>query len=92
MLSTPVPKLRQILSLRLYFYPKSGKIEKDTKNGNQRAILFFLAWLSDKVHKKNIWNPSPVLIWNLWFYLGIKYLGKIMIKNMRSYAIVIRKI
>jgi hypothetical protein len=40
MLSTPVPELKQILSLRRCFYPNLGKKEKGTKNKNQRAILF----------------------------------------------------
>jgi hypothetical protein len=84
--------IKQILSPRICFYPKFGEIEKGTKNRDQRAILFFLAWLSDKIQGKNIWNPSPVVFWNLWFYLGIEYLSKVMIKNNRSYAIVIRKI
>jgi hypothetical protein len=42
-LSTPVPKIKQILSPRICFYPNFGEIEKGTKNRNQRAILFFLA-------------------------------------------------
>jgi hypothetical protein len=74
------------------FLPKPWKIEKGTKKWKPEGNIIFLAWLSDKVHKKNIWNPSPVLIWNLWFYLGIEYLSKIMIKNNRTYAIVIKNI
>jgi hypothetical protein len=80
MLSTSVPKIKQNLSPRTCFYSNFGKIEKDTKNRNQRAILFLLACLSDKVQGKNIWNPSPVLFWNLEFNLCIEYLSEIKIK------------
>jgi hypothetical protein len=92
MLSTPVPKIKQILSPRTCFYSNFGKIEKDTKNSNQRAILFFLACLNDKVQVKNIWDPSPVLFWNLGFDLGIEYLSEIKIKNNGTYEIMLRKI
>jgi hypothetical protein len=54
MLSTTVPKIKQILSPRICFYPNLGKIKNGTKNRNQRAILFFLAWLGKKVHGKSI--------------------------------------
>jgi hypothetical protein len=47
------------------FLCKLGKKEKSTKNRNKRAILLFLARISDKVQGKNIRNPSPVLFWNL---------------------------
>jgi hypothetical protein len=67
-------------------------MEKGTKNRNQRAILFFLACLSDKVQGKNIRNPIPVLFWYLLFNLCIEYLSKIVIKNNRTYAIMLRKI
>jgi hypothetical protein len=40
MLSTAVPKLKHILSLRICFSQNLGKIEKGTKNKNQRAMLF----------------------------------------------------
>jgi hypothetical protein len=40
MLSILVPKLKQILCLRICFNPNHGKIEKGTTNGNQRPILF----------------------------------------------------
>jgi hypothetical protein len=92
MLSTPVPKIKQFLSPKTCFLLKLGKNGKGTKNRNQRVILFFIACLSDKVQGKNTWNPSPVLFWNLWFNLGIEDLSKIMIKNNRTYAIMLRKI
>jgi hypothetical protein len=40
MLSTPVPKLKQILFLRICFYPNLGKYKRAQKNENQRAILY----------------------------------------------------
>jgi hypothetical protein len=53
-LSTPVHKVRQFVSSKIVFFSNLGKIKKDTKNRNQRTILFFLASLSDVVHVKNM--------------------------------------
>jgi hypothetical protein len=92
MLSTPVPEIKQILSPWTCFDSNFGKIEKDTKNRNHRAILFFLACLSDKVEGNNMWNPSPVLFWNLGFNLDIEYLSEIKIKNNGTFEIMLRKI
>jgi hypothetical protein len=92
MLSSPIPEIKQILFPRTCFYPNFGKIENDTKNRNQRAILFFLACLSDKVQGKNMWNPNTVLFWSLGFNLGIEYLSEIKIKNNGTYEIMLRKI
>jgi hypothetical protein len=39
-----------------------------------------------------MWNPSPVMLWNLGFNLGIEYLSEIKIKNNRTYEIMLRKI
>jgi hypothetical protein len=43
LLGITVPKIKQILSPRICVYPNLGKMEKGTKNRNQRTILFFLA-------------------------------------------------
>jgi hypothetical protein len=37
-------------------------MKKGIENRNQRVTTFFLVCLSDVVHRKNIWNPSLVLI------------------------------
>jgi hypothetical protein len=42
------------------FLLKLRKIKKGVENGNQRATIFFPAFLSDVVHKKNLLNHSPV--------------------------------
>jgi hypothetical protein len=39
-----------------------------------------------------MWNPSPVLFWNLGFNLGIEYLSEIKIKNNGTYELMLRKI
>jgi hypothetical protein len=55
-LSTPVHKVKQNLSSKTCFWSNFRKMKKDIKNRNQRAILFFLACLSDVVHEKNMLN------------------------------------
>jgi hypothetical protein len=60
-ISTPVHKVNKSLSSKTCFCSNFWKMKKDTKNRNQRAILFFLACLSDAVHGKNMLNHSPVL-------------------------------
>jgi hypothetical protein len=56
MLSTPVPKIKQISSPRIRFYPNLEKLEKGTTNINQRAILFSKHDQVIKFMGKNIWN------------------------------------
>jgi hypothetical protein len=53
-LSTPVHKVRQFLSSKTCFCSNLGKIKKDTKNRNERTILFFVASLNNVVHGKNM--------------------------------------
>jgi hypothetical protein len=36
-------------------------------------------------------TPSLVLFWNLLFNLGIEYLSRIIVKNKRTYALMLRK-
>jgi hypothetical protein len=42
--------------------PNFRKMKKGIENRNQRVTTFFLVCLSDVDHRKNIWNPSLVLI------------------------------
>jgi hypothetical protein len=67
-------------------------MKKDTKNRKQRAILFFLACLSDVVYEKNMLNHSPVLFWKLLIKLDIKYLSKDNGKNSSTHALRLRKL
>jgi hypothetical protein len=80
MLNTTVHKVKHGLLTKTYCCPKLRKRKKVTKSRSQRATLIFLAYLSDKVHRKNMFNRSSVLFWSLLFNLGIEYLSKIMIK------------
>jgi hypothetical protein len=50
------------LSIKNYFIPKLRKLRKAKENNKQRMNIFFLVYLSDKKHRKNIENPSPELI------------------------------
>jgi hypothetical protein len=54
-----------VYSPKLIFAQNIEKGKKGTKGRSQRATLFSLACLCDKVPGKNIWIPSPVLFWNL---------------------------
>ena len=38
------------------------------ENNNKRMNIFFLAYLSDNEHRKNIGNPSPELVQGYKFY------------------------
>jgi hypothetical protein len=61
-LSTPVYKNNSRLSIQNYICPKLRKLRKAMENNKQRINIFFLVYLSDKEHRKNIENPSPELI------------------------------
>ena len=61
-LSTPVYNINIGLSIKNYIYPKLRKLRKAMENNKQRMNIFFLVYLSDKEHRKNIEDPSPELI------------------------------
>jgi hypothetical protein len=61
-LSTLVYKNNSRLSIKNYICPKLRKLRKVVENNKQRRNIFFLVYLSDKEHRKNIENPSPELI------------------------------
>jgi hypothetical protein len=57
-----------IMSIKNYFCPNLRKIRKVMENDNERMTIFFLVYLSDKEHRKNIGNPSLELIQGYRFY------------------------
>jgi hypothetical protein len=61
-MNTPVYKNKPEMSIKDYFCPNFRKMRKEIENRNQRMTIFFLVCLSDMEHRKNIWNPSLVLI------------------------------
>jgi hypothetical protein len=56
------------MSIKSYFCPNLRKIRKAMGNNNQRMNIFFLVYLSDREHRKNIRNPSPELTQGYKFY------------------------
>jgi hypothetical protein len=48
--------------IKNYFCLKLRKLRKAMENNKQRMNIFFLVYLSDKEHRKNIEDPSPELI------------------------------
>jgi hypothetical protein len=56
------------MSIKNYFCPKLRKLRKAMENNKQRMNLFFLEYLRDKKHRKNIENPSLELIQGYLFY------------------------
>jgi hypothetical protein len=67
-LSTPVYKNNSRMSIKNCFCPKLRKLRKAMENNKQRMNLFFLEYLRDKKHRKNIENPSLELIQGYLFY------------------------
>jgi hypothetical protein len=61
-MNTLVYKNGPEISIKGYFCPNFRKMKKGIENKNQRVTIFFLECLSGIGHKKNIWNPSLVLI------------------------------
>jgi hypothetical protein len=61
-INTTVYKDTPEISIKAYFCPNFKKMKKGIENRNQRVTIFFLVRLSDVNHRKNIWNPNPVLI------------------------------
>jgi hypothetical protein len=69
---------------------KLRKIKKGVENRNQGATIFFLACLSDVVHKKNLLNHSPVKRNSTHIYLWktektLKSHKKIILKRKHPY-------
>jgi hypothetical protein len=60
MLKPPVYLVKKRLTTTTYFGPKLMKMKRGTKNKNQRASTFFLAYLSNIVHNKILLNPLLV--------------------------------
>jgi hypothetical protein len=59
-MNTPVYKNKPEISIKDYFFPNFRKMKKGIENRNQRVTIFFLEFLSDIDHRKNIWNTSLV--------------------------------
>jgi hypothetical protein len=61
-LSTLVYKNNSRLFIKNHICLKLRKLRKAVENNKHRRNIFFLVYLSDKKHRKNIENPSPKLV------------------------------
>jgi hypothetical protein len=61
-MNTLVYKSKPEISIKGYFCPNFRKMKKVIGNKNQRMTIFFLVCLSYIEPRKNVWNPSLVLI------------------------------
>jgi hypothetical protein len=59
LINTPVYKVKDLFT-KAYLFSNLGKLRKEIKNEKQSATIFFLAFLSYVVHKKNPLNHNPV--------------------------------
>jgi hypothetical protein len=57
-LSTLVYKINSSFVIKDYICPKHRKLRKAVENNKERMNIFFLVYLSDKEHRKNIEKPS----------------------------------
>jgi hypothetical protein len=53
-MNTTVYKTNPEISIKDYFCPNFRKMKKGIENRNQRVTIFFLVYLSDIDHRKNI--------------------------------------
>jgi hypothetical protein len=60
MLKSLVYLAKKRLTTKTYLGPNLKKMKRGMKNKNQRATTFFLAYLSNIVHKKILLNPLLV--------------------------------
>jgi hypothetical protein len=56
---TPVLKIQVGISIKSFFYPKLKKIRMALGINEQWVKLFFLAYLSNREHRKNKKTTSP---------------------------------
>jgi hypothetical protein len=61
-MNTLAHKNKLEMSIKDCFCPNFRKMKKVIENKNQRMTIFFLVYLSYIEPRKNVWNPTLVLI------------------------------